>query len=127
MNPKVLKQVHAEFTPARYNGVNTSGWQPIGDYVLVRPDTVASKTTGGIEMPDDIVERLELAAITGVIVECGDEAFKWNADRTRPFDGRKPKAGDRVIFEKYAGKPILGVDEANYRIMDDKAIGGVKK
>lgn len=127
MQSKVLKQVHAEFTPAIYNGVNTSGWFPIGDYVLVRPDTVANKTSGNVELPDDIVERLELAAITGVIVECGDQAFKWNADRTRPFEGRKPKEGDRVIFEKYAGKPILGVDGAHYRIMDDKAIGGIKK
>lgn len=126
MEPKVLKQVHAEFTPAKYNGVNTSGWKPIGDYVLIKPDTVASKTTGGIEIPEDLVERLELAAITGVVVDCGDEAFKWNADRTRPFGANPPKPGSRVIFEKYAGKPILGTDGAQYRIMDDKAIGGIK-
>lgn len=127
MTPKVLKQVHAEYTPARYNGLNTSGWSPIGDYILVKPDTVANSTSGGVELPDDIVERMELAAMTGIIVECGDEAFKWNADRTRHFEGKKPKAGDRVIFEKYAGKPILGEDSEHYRIMDDKAVGGIRK
>jgi chaperonin GroES len=74
-----------------------------------------------------MVERMQLAAITGVIVECGEEAFKWNADRTRPYEGYKPQPGDRVIFEKYAGKPILGDDAKHYRIMDDKAIGGIKK
>ena len=127
MQPKLLKQLHVEYQAAIHLGPNKSGWSPIGDYVLIKPDSVAMKTSGGVEIPDDIAERMELAAITGVIVECGDEAFKWNADRTRPFDGYKPQAGDRVIFEKYAGKPILGEDGVNYRIVDDKAIGGLKK
>ena len=127
MEPKLIKTVHAEYQPARYNGVNVSGWSPIGDYVLIKPDSVAHKTTGGIELPEEIKERMELASITGVIVECGSEAFKWNADRTRPFGGNPPGPGTRVIFEKYAGKPILGVDGENYRILDDKAIGGIMK
>lgn len=127
MQPKVLKQFQVEYIPAPYMGKNTAGWSPIGDYVLVRPDLIARKSSGGVELPDDLADRMELAAITGVIVECGDEAFKWNADRTRPFEGYKPKAGDRIIFEKYAGKPILGEDGGNYRILDDKSVGGIKK
>lgn len=127
MEPKLIKQVHAEFTPARYNGVNAAGWSPIGDYVLVKPDTVENKTSGGVEIPEAVVERMELAAMTGVIVSLGDDAFRWNADRTRPFAGERPAEGTRVIFEKYAGKPILGDDGENYRIMDDKAIGGIRK
>ena len=31
-------------------------------------------------------------------------------DRTRPFDGDKPEVGDHVIFERYAGKEIIGQD-----------------
>ena len=127
MEPKLLRTLHAEFVPAPYFGENKSGWTPIGDYVLVRPDAIARKSSGGIELPDDLAERMQLAAITGVIIECGDEAFRWNADRTRPYEGYKPQAGDRVIFEKYAGKPILGEDGKNYRILDDKAIGGIRK
>jgi len=127
MEPKLLRTLHAEFLPAVYMGKNASGWTPIGDYVLVRPDVISKKSSGGVELPDDLAERMQLAAITGVIVECGEEAFKWNADRTRPFEGYKPQAGDRVIFEKYAGKPILGDDGVTYRICDDKAIGGIKK
>ena len=127
MEPKTLKQFQVEFLPAIYMGENRSGWSPVGDYVLIRPDQIMRKSTGGIELPDDLADRMELAAITGVIVECGDEAFKWNADRTRPFEGYRPQAGDRVIFEKYAGKPIIGDDGVSYRIMDDKAVGGVKK
>lgn len=127
MIPKILKTVHAEYLPAPYMGENKSGWEPIGDYVLVRPDFIARKSSGGIELPDDIAERMQLAAITGVIVECGDEAFKWNADRTRPFEGYRPQPGDRVIFEKYAGKPILGDDGQSYRILEDKSVGGIKR
>ncbi len=127
MQPKVLKQYQVEFLPAPYFGMNQSGWSPIGDYVLVRPDEIAKKTTGGVELPDDLADRMQLAAITGTVIECGDEAFKWSADRARPFEGYKPKPGDRVIFEKYAGKPIVGEDGINYRILDDKSIGGIKR
>jgi co-chaperonin GroES (HSP10) len=127
MQPKLVKQMHVEYVPAPYLGANRSGWSPIGDYVLVQPDAIAMKSSGGIELPDDIAERMQLAAITGVIVECGEEAFKWNADRTRPYEGSKPQAGDRVIFEKYAGKPILGEDGITYRILEDKSIGGIKR
>lgn len=127
MEPKLLKTVHAEYVPATYNGVNTSGWQPVGDLVLVLPDTIATKTSGGVELPQDIAERMQLAAITGTVVALGDEAFRWNADRTRPFEGVKPTEGSRVIFEKYAGKPILGEDGRQYRFLDDKSIGGMKK
>lgn len=126
MQPKVLKQLQVEYLPAPYFGANASGWSPVGDYVLIRPDEIAKKTTGGVELPDDLAERMQLAAITGTLVETGDEAFKWNADRTRPFEGYRPKAGDRVIFEKYAGKPIMGEDGISYRILEDKSIGGVK-
>lgn len=127
MQPRVLKQFKVEYLPAIYMGKNRSGWSPIGDYVLVRPDAIAKKTSGGVELPEEIAERMELAAITGVVIECGSEAFKWNADRTRPFAGDPPKPGDRVIYDKYAGKPITGNDGVNYRILEDKSIGGIEK
>lgn len=127
MQPKILRTVHAEYLPAIFLGTNKSGWEPALDRILVRPDKVLAKSTGGVELPDDLIERLQLAAVTGVVVAVGDDAFKWNADGTRPFEGYKPKPGDRVIFEKYAGKPILGEDGGDYRILDYKSIGGVQK
>lgn len=126
MQQKLIKTLHAEFVQAPYMGENKSGWTPIGDLVLVRPDAIAMKSSGGVELPEELAERMQLAATTGVIVACGDEAFKWNADRTRLFDGEKPKPGDRIIFEKYAGKPIRGDDGNDYRFLDDKCIGGVQ-
>lgn len=127
MTPKLLKTVHAEYHPALFLGENKSGWHPALDRVLVKPDMVSAKSSGGIALPEDLMERMQLAAITGVVIAVGDDAFRWNADGTRPFEGYKPKPGDRVIFEKYAGKPILGEDGHDYRILDYKSIGGVQK
>jgi chaperonin GroES len=100
---------------------------PVGDRVLILPDIAMTKSQGNIALPDDVVERMQLSASSGVIVEIGDDAFAWNSDRTRPFGGYKPKPGDRVHFEKYAGKEIVGDDGAKYRLVDDKAIGGIRK
>ncbi len=126
MQPRILSVRKSEFIPAPFFGENKSGCRPIGDRVLVRPD-IASSHSGKIELPEDVVDRAQLSASSGVIVEVGDDAFVWNADRTRPYGGYKPKAGDRVHFEKYAGKVILGDDGVEYRIVDDKAIGAVKE
>src|ERR1700723_3582077 len=72
MQEKLLRTIHCEYQPAMYLGANFSGWSPIGDYVLVRPDDVARQTSGGIELPDDLADRMQLAAITGAFLECGD-------------------------------------------------------
>lgn len=126
LNPKVLAVRRAEYIPAPYFDKNESGCHPIGDRVLIRPD-IAASTSGSVKLPDDVIERAQMSATSGVIVQPGDDAFSWNSDRTRPFNGEKPKAGDRVFFDKYAGKVILGDDGVEYRLMDDVAIGGVRR
>jgi len=95
--------------------------------VLVRADIAMSATTGGIAIPEQMQERAQLAGSTGVLIEVGEDAFSWNFDRSRPWQGYKPVAGDRVYFDRYAGKIILGKDGVEYRIMDDKCIGGIEK
>src|SRR5882757_892326 len=107
LNPKVLSVSRVEYMPAVWSGANKSGCAPVGDRVLILPDIAMTKSQGNIALPDDVVERMQLSASSGVIVEVGDDAFAWNSDRTRPFGGYKPKAGDRVHFDKFAGKLIL--------------------
>jgi chaperonin GroES len=126
LNPKVLSVRRAEYIPAPFFGKNDSGCHPIGDRVLIRPD-IAAGSSGTLKLPDNVIERTQLSASSGVIVELGEDAFTWNFDRTRPFGGTKPKAGDRVFFDIYAGKVILGDDGVEYRLVDDKCIGGVRK
>src|SRR5215472_14626294 len=98
MQEKLLKLIDVDYVMAPYMGENRSGWSPIGDHVLIRPDIVAGQTRGAVHLTEDYDERHNKAAISGIIVALGGSAFKWNADRTRPFDGDKPEVGDHVIF-----------------------------
>ena len=127
MKARLLSIKKAEYIPAPYFGKNESGCIPLGDRVLVRPDIAMEKTQGGIEIPDDVQGRAQLAATTGVVIAVGDDAFVWNYDKTRPWGGYKPIEGDRVYFDRYAGKVILGNDGVEYRLMDQVSIGGVQK
>jgi chaperonin GroES len=127
MKPRLLKssQKH-EFIPARFNGVNCSGYQPIGDHIMVLPDKASDISSGGIEIPAEIVERVTLAAETGIVVALGDDAFLWNGDRSRKWEGVKPKVGDRVYIQRYSGQVMLGEDGEFYRIMEQNCIAAVK-
>lgn len=127
MKERLLKssQKH-EFVPARFNGVNCSGYHPIGDHILVLPDQASDMSSGGIAIPAEAVERHTMAAETGVIVAIGDDAFLWNGDRTRKWEGTKPKAGDRIYMQRYSGQVMLGDDGEFYRVMDANCIAAVK-
>lgn len=106
-----------------WDGINTSGWEPVGDTVLLLPDQPSTMSAGGVYYTDQEIERRAAAAETGVIVEIGDGAWAWNFDRTRKFEGTKPKIGQRVWFERYAGTMPYGQDGLIYRGMTDRQIG----
>lgn len=126
MKPKVLSIKRAEYIPAPYFGTNQSGCTPLGDRVLIRPD-IAASMVGELHIPDDIRDRAQLSGSTGVVIEIGEDAFRWNFDRSRPWQGYRPVPGDRIYFDRYAGKEIIGDDGQSYRLMDDKSVGGVQK
>ncbi len=73
-------------------------------------------------LTDDMIEKMSAGAESGVLVAVSAGAFLLNEDMT-PWSGVKPKAGDRVYIEKYAGKQVKGRDGATYRIMDYGSIG----
>jgi chaperonin GroES len=126
LNQKVARRGSAaQYHPPIWAGENKSGCVPIGEKILILPYMAVAKTTGGIEIPDEFKERMQLSAEMGVIVSIGDDAFTWNADRTRPFGGYKPKVGDHVFFERYAGAVVQGDDGREYRVAEDKQIGAV--
>jgi chaperonin GroES len=114
-----------EYIPAQWSGKNTSGILPIGDRVLVLPDKAPDESAGGIKFTEAQQDRDGLAAETGILVALGEAAWKWNSDRTRPFDGTRPEIGQRVWFERYAGSVQYGKDGVAYRLMDDKCVGAV--
>lgn len=125
LEPRVIPRMQGDFVVAPWEGSNTSGILPIGKNVLVRMDTFVSTFAGGkLTFINEQVERMNLGAESGTIYAIGDQAFRHNHDGTSNT-GLKPKDGDRVYCEKYAGKEIMGDDGVKYRLMDDSCIGGL--
>lgn len=124
MTPKVVKTEHATYTARSWTGADTSRIRPIGDTVVVLPDEASEKIgqKGLIVAPTDVVDRMSEAAESGIIVAVAEGAFVWSADRMRPYEGIKPKPGDRVHFARYTGQKVLGADGAMYRVMVDKSV-----
>lgn len=65
--------------------------KPLGDRVLVKIQESESKTAGGIIIPQTAQEKTQ----TGVVAAVGTDA-----------DVIKVKAGDKVMYDKYAGTQI---------------------
>ncbi len=65
--------------------------KPLGDRVLVKIEQVEEKTASGIFIPQTAQEKTQ----TAVVVEVGDDE-----------DVIKVKAGDKVMYDKYAGTSI---------------------
>ena len=122
MQPHLIKGIHADYIPAQWSRSDTSGIRVVGKTVLVLMDKCSPKTTGGVDLPDDLIEKMSMAAESGVLVAVSPGAFLLNEDMT-PWIGEKPKPGDRVYIEKYAGKLVKGRDGETYRIMDYSCIG----
>ena len=96
-----------------------TGIRPVEYKVLIKPDAVEEKTAGGIYLPHQAQEKEKYAKAEGVIVAVGAIAF------TDPDWLDRPKVGDRVLYDKYAGAMVKGADGADYRLINDKEIGAV--
>ena len=127
MQEKLIQGSKAEYVRAPYEGRNESGFKPIGDRVIVLPDLASGTSSGNVTLPPDLVDRMSMASETGVIIAIGPGAWKWTADRSRPFVDERPFVGDRVYFERYSGALMRGKDGRTYRLMDDKTIGATEE
>ncbi|MDR1870015.1 MAG: co-chaperone GroES [Treponema sp.] len=65
--------------------------KPLGDRVMVKLEKNEAKTAGGIIIPDTAQEKTQ----TGVVVEIGDDK-----------EAIKVKAGQKVMYDKYAGTQV---------------------
>lgn len=99
---------------------NTSGITPLEYYVLVKLDTIAEKTQGGIWIPDDTRQQKELAQISGRIIAIGPLAFLYDV-----HNSTIPDIGDRVAFPKYSGLAPIGKDKGEYRLIKDGDIAAI--
>ena len=77
--------------------------KPMSDRVVVRPSEQESVTKGGIFLPDTAQERPQ----KGEVVSTGPGRMLENGKRVET----EVKAGDTVIYSKYAGTEIEVQDE----------------
>ncbi len=82
---------------------------PLGDRIIVKPMTDQEVTKAGIVLPDTVEkEKKEQGEV--ISVGNGEKIQKLNL-----------KAGDRVLFGKYAGEDIE-VDKVEYKVLKDEDV-----
>jgi chaperonin GroES len=75
--------------------------KPLADRVMVKLEKSETKSAGGIIIPDTAQEKTQ----QGTVVEVGDDK-----------DVIKVKAGQKVMYDKYAGTQIK-IEGADYLIL----------
>lgn len=84
--------------------VNNSGFEPRGDLVLVLPPKIEMKTAGGIVLAQTTVDKEQISARIGVVIDMGDEASLHS--RMKNIN-----RGDEVLFPRYVqDRWIVGGD-----------------
>jgi chaperonin GroES len=83
--------------------------KPLADRVMVKLDKNEAKTAGGIIIPDTAQEKTQ----QGIVVEVGDDT-----------EVIKVKAGQKVMYDKYAGTQIKidGVEHLILKMSDIIAV-----
>lgn len=125
LEPRIIQGLQAQYDRAEYPGSNTSGLRPIGTNVLVLMDSVSQKTAGGILLEPGMIEKMDHASESGVIVQVGAAAFRFYDDGS-PWNDVHPQPGDRVYTERYAGRECRGQDGRTYRMMTYTCIAGLE-
>jgi chaperonin GroES len=93
--------------------LSVSTVKPLGDRVFVKVSAPEEKTAGGLFLPDNAQEKPQV----GEVVALGPG--KRNDDGSR--QELDIKAGDKVLYSKYAGTDIkLGTEE--YVLLSEKDI-----
>lgn len=99
-----------------------SGIQPTEFKVLIKPKAVEDKV-GSIIIPEQVKDRDQFAQMEGELVAVSPLAFTYVEQW--PAGAEKPKVGDKVLFAKYSGATVTGLDKVEYRIVNDKDIAAV--
>ena len=90
--------------------------RPLQDRVVVKRMEEATTSAGGILIPDSATEKPS----RGEVIAVGNGKVNSNGD-VRPLD---VKAGDQILFGKYAGTEIK-IDGEEVLIMREEDILGV--
>jgi len=95
--------------------------KPQGWKVLVAMPDYAKTTKGGIALPDEYVQREEMASPVGYVVALGDSCY---ADQARFPNGPYCKEGDFIIMRPYSGTRVV-LHDKEFRFINDDTVEGV--
>ena len=95
--------------------------KPQGWKVLVAMPDYAKTTKGGIALPDEYVQREEMASPVGYVVALGDSCY---ADQARFPNGPYCKEGDFIIMRPYSGTRVV-LHDKDFRFINDDTVEGV--
>lgn len=93
-----------------------ANFKPLHDRVLVRRASNDEKTKGGIILPETAQEK----PMEGEVIAVGSGYINDNGDK-RPLD---VKAGDKVVFSKWAGTEVT-IDGEELMVMKESDIIGI--
>lgn len=88
--------------------------KPLGDRIVLKIDDQAEQTIGGIVIANNAKEK----PITGEVVVVSNQSV---GELEAP---QAVKAGDKVIFDKYAGQEV-SFDGQDYLVVHEKDILGI--
>jgi co-chaperonin GroES (HSP10) len=96
--------------------------RPCSYLLLIKPDVVEEKTSGGLYVPVETKERKMNEQIFGTIIRIGKMA--WRAfDKNEPDWEPWAKVGDRVAFAKYGGFKIEDpYTKEEFRLLKDEDV-----
>jgi chaperonin GroES len=91
--------------------------RPLADRLVVKRTKEEDKTKGGIIIPDSAKEK----PVEGTVVAVGNGKILKDG-KQRPLD---VKAGDRVLFGKYAGTEVKIDGEEHVMLREDDVLAVV--
>lgn len=93
--------------------MNTSGIQPAGHVILVKPKVVEETTKSGIVLATATQRSREhMGQTEATVIALGPTAY---SDQAQPWCA----VGDQIIFARYAGTERVGADGEVYRLIND--------
>ena len=93
--------------------------RPLHDRIIVKRVEEEERTKGGIIIPDTAKEK----PIEGKVIAVGNGKVQEDG-KVRPLD---VKAGDRVLFSKYAGTEVKIDGEETLIMREDDILGVLEK
>jgi chaperonin GroES len=95
-------------------------FRPLQDRLLVEREEEENKTKGGIIIPDSAKEK----PLRARVISVGNGKISETTGNVRPLD---IKAGDTILFSKYAGTEIKIEGKDHLILREEDVLGVIEK